>query len=215
MVDARFPNLHILDHPLIQHKLTQMRKKETSSELFRRLLKEIAMFMGYEVTRKLPTRKIQIETPLASTEGLVVDQKEIAFVPILRAGLGMGDGFMELMPSAKEGHIGLYRDPATKRPVEYMVKLPCVDSHLFILLDPMIATGYSATHAVNILIERGVKRTDISFVSLVVAPEGMTVFNEKYADIPMFTAAMDDGLNEHAYIIPGLGDAGDRIFGTK
>lgn len=215
LMNKTFPNLHIITHPLIQHKLTLMRMKETKTGQFRRLLKEIVMLMGYEVTKDFPTQKIDIETPLAKTTGVTFAGADIAVVPILRAGLGMSDGLLELIPTANEGHIGLYRDPATKRPVEYLVKLPEIDSQIFIVVDPMLATGHSAVYALDILIKRGVKRQNLRFISLVAAPEGVAVFNEKYSDVPLYTAALDDRLNEHAYIIPGLGDAGDRIFGTK
>lgn len=210
-----FPNLHILNHPLIQHKLTQMRMKTTKTEQFRRLLKEISMLMGYEVTKDFPTKPIHIETPEAEMEGTQLDSENIAVVPILRAGLGMSEGILELIPTASEGHIGLYRDSETKRPVEYLVKIPPIRSQIFLVLDPMLATGHSAVHALDVLISHGVKRENIRFVALVAAPEGVRVFNEKYSDVPLYTAALDDHLNKHAYIVPGLGDAGDRLFGTQ
>lgn len=212
---ARFPNLHIVDHPLIQHKLNLMRMKETDSILFRRLLNEIALLMGYEVTRDLPLAPQIIETPITHMEAFFVAESKIAIVPILRAGLGMAEGLLDLMPRALVGHIGLYRDPITKMPVEYLVKLPDPEQRLFILVDPLLATGNSAVHAINILLKRGIERSKIRFVSLVAAPEGLAVFHQHFPDIRIYTAALDKGLTEKAYITPGLGDAGDRIFGTK
>ena len=210
-----FPNLHVLTHPLIQHKLNLMRMKETDTVLFRRLLNEIALLMGYEVTRDLKLVSREIETPLAKMNGLFISENKMAIVPILRAGLGMVEGLLDLMPRALVGHIGLYRDPQTKMPVEYLVKLPDPLDRLFILVDPMLATGNSAVHAVTVLLNHGVKQDKIRFVSLVAAPEGVKTFNKHYPDIPIYTAALDEGLTEKAYIIPGLGDAGDRLFGTK
>lgn len=209
-----FPNLHIIDHPLIQHKLTLMRRQETKKHEFRQLLREIALLMGYEITRDLSLTKKLITTPLATMEASVIADPNPAIVPILRAGLGMADGLLELMPEADEGHIGLYRDPVTKKPVEYLVKLPHANGRTFFLLDPMLATGNSAVAAVDILIEHGAKPQKIKFMSLVAAPEGIRIFNQKYAHIPIYTAALDENLDDHAYIIPGLGDAGDRLFGT-
>lgn len=210
-----FPNLHIVNHPLIQHKLTLMRMQETKSGQFRRLLREIALLMGYELTKDFPTKTVTIQTPVTQTTGQVFDGHDIAIIPILRAGLGMADALRELIPTANEGHIGLYRDPITHRPVEYLVKLPKIESQIFIVVDPMMATGHSAVKALDILLERGVNRSNIRFLALVAAPEGVAVFNESYSDIPLYAAALDDHLNDHAYIVPGLGDAGDRLFGTK
>ena len=210
-----FPNLHILDHPLITHKLTHMRNKETPTVQFRLLLKEISLLMGYEITRDMPMTTRAIETPLTRIDGPVIHPKHFAIVSILRAGLGMVEGLHELIPTAPEGHVGLYRDPATKRPVEYYVKLPDPDGRVFLLVDPMLATGYSAVAAVDVLNKNGVADTDIRFMALVAAPEGMAVFQEHHAHVPVYTAALDSHLNEHAYIVPGLGDAGDRVFGTK
>jgi len=216
MSDASsYPQLHILNHPLIQHKLNLMRMKETDSILFRRLLNEIALLMGYEVTRDLPLAPQMIETPITHMKAFFVAESKIAIVPILRAGLGMVEGLLDLMPRALVGHIGLYRDPITKMPVEYLVKLPDPEQRLFILVDPLLATGNSAVHAVNVLLKRGIERSKIRFVSLVAAPEGVAVFNRHFPDITLYTAALDQGLTEKAYITPGLGDAGDRIFGTK
>ena len=210
-----FANLHVINHPLIQHKLTLMRMEETRSGHFRRLLREIALLMGYEVTKDFPTKTVTIQTPVASTTGRVFDGHDVTIVPILRAGLGMADALRELIPTSNEGHIGLYRDHETHRPVEYLVKLPPIEDQIFIVVDPMLATGYSAVKALDILVERGVDRKKILFLALVTVPEGIAVFNEKYSDIPIFAAALDDHLNELAYIVPGLGDAGDRLFGTK
>lgn len=210
-----FSNLHVMTHPLIQHKLNLMRMKETDTILFRRLLNEIALLMGYEVTRDLALVSREIETPITKMTGRFISETKMAIVPILRAGLGMTEGLLDLMPRALVGHIGLYRDPETKMPVEYLVKLPDPQDRLFILVDPMLATGNSAIHAVTVLLNHAVKRDKIRFVSLVAAPEGVSVFNDHYPDIPIYTAALDEGLTEKAYIIPGLGDAGDRLFGTK
>lgn len=212
--DPRFPKLHIVDHPLVQHKLTHMRDKNTSTRDFRELLSEIAMLMGYELTADLPLEKQWIETPLAKFEAPVMQGKKCVIVPVLRAGLGMTDGLLRLMPSARVGHIGLYRDEH-HRPVEYLVKLPDLDGRTFIVVDPMVATGYSAAHAVNVLKKRGVPGTSIRFMALVAAPEGVKVFHEHHPDVDLYVAALDDHLDENAYIVPGLGDAGDRIFGTK
>jgi uracil phosphoribosyltransferase len=211
-----FPNLHVLDHPLILHKLTHMRRRETSTQAFRILLKEISLLMGYEITRDLPITHEPIETPVAAIpHAPVIKGKKVALVPILRAGTGMADGLLELMPSARVGHIGLYRDPVTKRPVEYLVKLPEVEGRVFIVTDPMLATGYSAAHALDVLNQHGVADDNIRLLILVAAPEGVRVLEETHPTVPVFTAALDERLNEKAYIVPGLGDAGDRLFGTK
>ncbi len=214
MSDA-FPNLHVLDHPLIQHKLTLVRQIGISTNQFRRLLKEIALLMGYELTRDLPIEFQTIETPLAQMQAPVIQGKKVAIVSILRAGLGMATGLQELMPSAREGHIGLYRDHDTRRPVEYLVKLPEAEGRLFILVDPMMATGHSAAYAVDVLNKHGVPDANIRFMALVAAPEGVEVFQQAHPDVPIYTAALDSHLDENAYIVPGLGDAGDRLFGTK
>ena len=213
--DARFPNLFILDHPLIQHKLSHMREKDTSTRTFRELLREITLLMGYEITRDLPLTTRQIETPLQTMEAPVIAGKKLAVVPVLRAGIGMSDGLLDLIPSARVGHIGVYRDPETLQPVEYLVRLPDLQERTFILCDPMLATGNSAVHAVNVLTSRGVPAENIIFLALVAAPEGVTVFQKEHPKVKVFTASLDSHLNEHAYIVPGLGDAGDRIFGTK
>ena len=212
--DPRFPNLFILDHPLIQHTLTHMRDRKTSTRTFRELLREITLLMGYEVTRNLPLTKREIQTPMATMQAPVIAGKKLAIVPVLRAGIGMADGLQELIPSARVGHIGLYRDE-NHRPVEYLVRLPEVEGRVFILCDPMIGTGYSAAHAVQVLKLRGVPAKDILFLALVASPEGVAVYQDHHADVPMFVAALDDHLDANAYIIPGLGDAGDRFFGTE
>jgi len=214
-VSDAFPNLHVLDHPLIQHKLTLVRQTGISTNQFRRLLKEIALLMGYELTRDLPIEYQTIATPLTQMQAPVIQGKKVAIVSILRAGLGMATGLQELMPSAREGHIGLYRDHDTKRPVEYLVKLPEPEGRLFILVDPMLATGHSAAYAADVLNRHGVPDANIRFMALVAAPEGVEVFQHAHPDVPVYTASLDSHLDENAYIVPGLGDAGDRLFGTK
>jgi len=214
-LSPRFPSLQVMDHPLIRHKLSLMRDKRAPTILFRHLLREISLLMGYEITRDLPVTTERIETPLAVMDAPVIAGKKVAIVSILRAGLGMAEGLLDLIPSARMGHIGLYRDPATKRPVEYFVKLPEPEGRLFIICDPMLATGHSAVAAVNILNRRGVSDANIRFMALVAAPEGVRVFVEAHPTISIFAASLDDHLNDHAYIVPGLGDAGDRLFGTK
>ena len=211
-----FPNLFILDHPLILHKLTHMRKIATPTRDFRDLLREISLLMGYEITRDLPMTTEAIETPVTSMdESPVIKGKKVAIVPILRAGTGMADGLLELMPSARVGHIGLYRDPETKRPVEYLVKLPVARGRLFIVTDPMLATGYSSAYALDVLNKHGVKDSNIRLLALVAAPEGVQVLQDKHPEVPVYVASLDSKLNKKAYIVPGLGDAGDRLFGTK
>jgi len=214
-VHPDFPTLRIVDHPLVQHKLTKMRDKERSTGQFRLLLKEISLLMGYEITRELPLTTQRIETPLCPMDAPVIEGKKLAIVPILRAGLVMAEGLVQLVPSAREGHIGLFRDHDTKQPVEYLVKLPDPEGRIFILVDPMLATGNSAVHAVDVLKRHGAKGERIRFLALVAAPEGMRVFADAHPDVTVFTAAMDGRLDENAYIVPGLGDAGDRMFGTK
>jgi len=211
---SRFPNLFILDHPLIQHKLTHMRDKTTSTRTFRQLLREITLLMGYEVTRNLPLTTRMIETPLTTMDAPVIAGRKLAIVPVLRAGIVMAEGLLELIPSARVGHIGLYRDD-THRPVEYVVRLPELEGRRFIVCDPMIGTGYSSAHAVSVLKTRGIAAPDILFLALVAAPEGVEVYQARHPDVPMYVAALDDHLDEHAYIVPGLGDAGDRMFGTR
>lgn len=204
----------VMDHPLIQHKVSLMRDKETGTKEFRELLNEISMLMAYEVTRDLPLREIEIETPICRAQTKVIAGKKLAIVPILRAGLGMVDGIMSLVPSAKVGHIGLYRDPSTLEPVEYYCKLPedCEEREI-LLVDPMLATGGSASAAIHFLKRRGCKH--IKLVCLIAAPEGTSRIQADHPDVNIYVAAMDEKLNDHGYIIPGLGDAGDRLFGTK
>ncbi|AKJ67049.1 uracil phosphoribosyltransferase [Pandoraea thiooxydans] len=212
--DSRFPNLFICDHPLIQHKLSHMRDKETSTRTFRDLLREITLLMGYEITRDLPLTTERIETPLVPMDAPVIAGKKLAIVPVLRAGIGMSDGLLDLVPSARVGHIGVYRDD-NHRPVEYLVRLPDLAERVFILCDPMVATGNSAVHAVDVLKKRGVSDEAILFLALVAAPEGVTVFHAAHPRVKLYVASLDERLDEHAYIVPGLGDAGDRLFGTK
>ena len=211
----QFPNFHVIDHPLIQHKLSLMRARDTSTLVFRQLLKEIALLMGYEVTRDLPMTSERIETPLATMDAPTIAGKKVAVVAILRAGLGMAEAMVELIPAARVGHIGLYRDPETKRPVQYFVKLPEPEGRIFILCDPMLATGYSAAAAVEVLNKAGVADRDIRFLALVTAPEGVAVLCGGHPELRTYAAALDERLNDHAYIVPGLGDAGDRLFGTQ
>ena len=204
---------HLIDHPLITHKLTIMRNKKTGSKDFRELLNEISMLMGYELTRDLPLQDVTIETPITKMNAKMVAGKKLAIVPILRAGLVMVDGLQRLVPVAKVGHIGLYRDPETHQPVEYYCKLPTdIQDRLVILVDPMLATGGSAVDALTMLKAKGCK--NIRFMCLVAAPEGVSKVLKAHPDVDIYGAALDDHLNEHAYIVPGLGDAGDRIFGT-
>lgn len=206
--------LHIMDHPLIAHKLSIMRNKKTGSKDFRELLNEIAMLMGYELTRDLPVEDISIETPITKTKAKMISGKKLAIVPILRAGLGMVDGLLSLVPVAKVGHIGMYRDPETHNPVEYYSKMPAdIEERIVILVDPMLATGGSAADALSILKNKyGCK--NIRFMCLVAAPEGVKKVQSEHPDVDIYAAALDEYLNDHAYIVPGLGDAGDRIFGT-
>jgi uracil phosphoribosyltransferase len=213
--DPRFPNLFILNHPLIQHKLSHMRDRGTSTRTFRELLREITLLMGYEITRDLPLTTREIDTPLMTIDAPVIAGKKLAVVPILRAGVGMSDGLLELVPSARVGHIGVFRDPETHQPVEYLVRLPDTTDRTFILCDPMVATGNSAVYAVDVLKKRGVPDDQIIFLALVAAPEGVEVFRKSHPNVKLYVASLDSHLNDHAYIIPGLGDAGDRIFGTK
>lgn len=214
MPQPSFPNLTVLDHPLIQHKVTLLRDRGTSTRDFKQLVNEIAMLMAYEVTKDLPTEPVTVETPLERTEGRQVAGKKLTLVPILRAGLGMVDGIAQLIPSARVGHIGLYRDHATLEPVDYYFKIPGgEDARDFFVLDPMLATGGSAVAAVNALKQAGARR--IRFLCLVAAPEGVTRLLNTHPDVPVFAAALDRELNADGYILPGLGDAGDRLFGTR
>ena len=203
-----------IKHPLVQHKLSLMRKKGTSTRSFRVLTREVGLLLAYEVTQDLPLEYEEIETPLQKMQAPFLEGKKLCLVPILRAGIGLLDGFLELIPSARVGHIGLYRDPLTLAAVEYYLKLPeMIDQRLVIALDPMLATGHSSAAAVSRLKENGA--SNIRFVSLLAAPEGIEYFHKEHPDVPIYTAAVDEKLNDHAYILPGLGDAGDRIFGTK
>ena len=206
--------VHVIDHPMIQHKLTILRKKETGSKDFRELLKEIALLMGYEITRDIPLEDIEIETPICRMTAKEVRGRKMAIIPILRAGLGMVEGLLNLIPVAKVGHIGLYRDETTHKPVPYFCKLPGdIDDRLVIVTDPMLATGGSACDALAMLKERGC--TNIRLMCLVAAPDGIAKVQSEHPDVNIYVAAVDERLNENAYIVPGLGDAGDRIFGTK
>ena len=204
----------VISHPLIQHKLSILRLEDTSTNDFRELVNEIAMLMGYEVSRDLPLEEVEIQTPIIKTVQKQLSGKKLAIVPILRAGIGMVDGFLSLVPAAKVGHIGMYRDEETLEPVEYLVKLPeDIDQRQIFVMDPMLATGGSAILAVDSLKKRGA--ANIKFVCLVAAPEGVKKLQDAHPDIDIYTASLDERLNENGYIVPGLGDAGDRLFGTK
>ena len=207
-------NVHLLDHPLIQHKLAILRDKNTGVKEFRELIGEIAGLMCYEATRNLPTVEVEVETPVATAKCRMLAGKKLAIVPVLRAGLGMVDTMVDLIPSAKIGHIGLYRDPETHQPVEYYCKLPDdIANRQVFVVDPMLATGGSAVAAINFLKKRGCR--NIIMMNIIGCPEGVKVVQEAHPDVEMYLAAVDEKLNDHAYIVPGLGDAGDRIFGTK
>ena len=206
--------LLVFDHPLIQHKVTLMRKKETNNKEFKELAKEVVTLMGYEATRDLPLKEVEIETPICKTKQNMLEGEDIAIIPILRAGLGFVDGMLALYPNAKVGHIGLYRDPRTHLPVEYYCKLPTdIEKRTIFVVDPMLATGGSAIDAINSIKQRGGKK--IRFMSLIAAPEGIERLHSDHPDVDIFIAAKDENLNENAYIVPGLGDAGDRLYGTK
>jgi len=206
--------VHVFDHPLIQHKVTLMRQKDTGTKDFRQLLEEISMLMVYEVTRDLPTEEVEIETPICKTKARILSGKKIGIVPILRAGLGMVDAVATLIPNVKIGHIGLYRDPETLQPVEYYCKLPAdSEQRELLVLDPMLATGGSASAAITFLKQRGCH--NIRLVNLIAAPEGVERIQKDHPDVDIYVASMDEKLNDHGYIVPGLGDAGDRLFGTK
>lgn len=206
--------LYVFDHPLIQHKLTYIRDKNTGTKEFRELVDEVATLMAYEITRDLPLEEVDIETPVSIAKSKVISGKKIGLVPILRAGLGMVDGILKIIPAAKVGHVGLYRDPETLLPVEYYLKLPSdVTERDFIVIDPMLATGGSAAAAIQLLKEKGAQ--SIKLMCLIAAPEGIEKVQAEHNDIDIYVAAVDEKLNDHGYIVPGLGDAGDRLFGTK
>ncbi|MDO5688939.1 MAG: uracil phosphoribosyltransferase [Tissierellia bacterium] len=207
-------NVTVFSHPLIQHKLTLLRDENTGSRDFRALTNEIAMLMAYEVTRDLPVEPVEVNTPMGTTTGVQLSGKKLALVPILRAGLGMVDGMLNILPAAKVGHVGLYRDPNTLRPVEYYCKLPAdIVERSILVLDPMLATGGSASAAIQFLKNRGCK--GIKLICLIAAPEGVAVIERDHPGVDIFIAGLDEKLNDHGYILPGLGDAGDRLFGTK
>ncbi|MBX3686236.1 MAG: uracil phosphoribosyltransferase [Rhodocyclaceae bacterium] len=208
------PNVHVIDHPLLQHKLTIVRRSDTTTDNFRRLVREIASMMAYEATRDLPTEPVSINTPVASCEAPMISGKKLCLVSILRAGNGMLDGMIDLLPGARVGHVGLYRDPHTLEAIEYYYKVPDdIEDRLVIVVDPMLATGNSASAALSRLKEDGV--TSLKFVCLLAAPEGLAALARQHPDVPVTTGAIDSHLNDHGYIVPGLGDAGDRIFGTQ
>lgn len=206
--------VHIMEHPLIQHKITYIRREETGSKEFREIVSEIAALMCYEATRNLKLKDVRIKTPICEMTGKELSGKKMAIIPILRAGLGMVDGMLRMIPAAKVGHIGLYRNPETYEPVEYYCKLPadCSEREVFVV-DPMLATGGSSVAAIQLLKEKGVK--NIRFLCIVAAPEGIERMKAEHPDVDLYVGVLDEGLNEHKYIVPGLGDAGDRIFGTK
>lgn len=210
----KMDNVFIFDHPLIQHKVSLLRDKNTSSKEFRELVSEISVLMGYEVTRDLPLMEIEVETPLAIAKTKVISGKKLAVVPILRAGLGMADGFLQLVPMARVGHIGIYRDHETLKPIEYYCKLPSdIEERDVVLVDPMLATGGSASGAVDFIKKRNVK--NIKFMCLIASKEGIRRLHSDHPDVSIYCAAVDEELNDLGYIVPGLGDAGDRLFGTK
>ena len=207
---------HVMNHPLIQHKLTIIREKECGTKVFREVVSEIAMLMAYEVTRDMPLEDIEIETPLVKTTQKTLSGKRVAIIPILRAGLGMVDGFLAMLPAAKVGHIGMYRDHETLEPVEYFVKLPTdIQERQLFIVDPMLATGGSAIAAIEALEKRGASPSAMKFICLVAAPEGVDALHAAYPDVDIYAASLDERLDENSYILPGLGDAGDRLFGTK
>ncbi|WP_086988203.1 uracil phosphoribosyltransferase [Trichococcus flocculiformis] len=207
---------HVMNHPLIQHKLTIIREKECGTKVFREVVSEIAMLMAYEVTRDMPLEDIEIETPLVKTTQKTLSGKKVAIIPILRAGLGMVDGFLAMLPAAKVGHIGMYRDHETLEPVEYFVKLPTdIQERQLFIVDPMLATGGSVIAAIEALEKRGASPSAMKFICLVAAPEGVDALHAAYPDVDIYAASLDERLDENSYILPGLGDAGDRLFGTK
>lgn len=207
-------NVMVMDHPLIQHKISLLRDKNTSSKEFRELISEVTRLMCYEALRDLPLKEVEVETPITTTKTKVLAERHLAFIPILRAGLGMVEGVMSLIPTARVGHIGLYRDPKTLSPVEYYCKLPCdISERDVIVLDPMLATGGSAIDAISSIKKQNPKT--IKFMCILASPQGMEALIQAHPDVKIYCAAKDEGLNDHGYIVPGLGDAGDRIFGTK
>lgn len=206
--------VYVCDHPLIQHKLTYIRDENTTTKDFRELVDEVATLMAYEITRSIPLETVTVKTPVASTESKIISGRMLGLIPILRAGLGMVDGVLKLIPAAKVGHIGLYRDPETLQPVEYYTKLPTdVTERELIVIDPMLATGGSAIAAIDVL--KKLNCTQIKLMCLIAAPEGVKAIQDAHPDVDLYVAAIDDHLNDHGYIVPGLGDAGDRLFGTK
>lgn len=206
--------VEIVDHPLIQHKISLLRDRNTGTKEFRDLVSEVAMLLCYEATRDLPTEEVEVETPIALARTKVLAGRKLALVPILRAGLGMVDGMLSMIPAAKVGHIGLYRDEGTLKPIEYYCKLPSdIDEREVLVLDPMLATGGSASDAITLIKKRGAKH--IKFIGLIAAPEGMKALHEAHPDVDIYVGTLDERLNDQGYIVPGLGDAGDRIFGTK
>lgn len=207
-------NVHLLDHPLIQHKISLLRDINTDTKEFRELVQEVSMLMSYEVTRNMPLKEVEIETPVGIARTKVISGKKLGIVPVLRAGLGMADGMLQLLPMAKVGHIGLYRDPETLQPVEYYCKMPCdIEERDIVIMDPMVATGGSASRAIAYIKERNVN--NIKLMCLIASKPGIEKINKDHPDVEIYCAAIDESLNDHGYIIPGLGDAGDRIFGTK
>lgn len=209
-------NLHIIEHPLISHKLTILRDVDTGTKDFREIVNEIARLLAYEVSRDLPLEDVEIETPITKSVQKKIAGKKVSVIPILRAGLGMVDGILDLVPAARVGHVGLYRDEDTKDAIEYFVKMPKdIASRQMYVVDPMLATGGSAISAIDSILERGAKPENIKFICIVAAPEGVKAFHEVHPDIEIYTAALDEKLDENAYIVPGLGDAGDRLYGTK
>lgn len=211
----KMKNTIVIEHPLIKHKLTIIRDKQTGTKDFREIVNEMARLLAYEVSRDLPLEEVEIETPIVKSKQKKLTGKKVVIVPILRAGLGMVDGILDLIPAARVGHVGMYRDEETMEAVEYFVKMPNdIENRQLLVVDPMMATGGSAIAAIDSLVERGAKKENIKFISIVAAPEGVEAFHEKHPEVKIFTASLDEKLNEEAYIVPGLGDAGDRLYGT-